>query len=359
MFRVAAISRATLHSSPGGDTKQIERTAHYLRELGVNIDVLRTNEPIDYRKYDLFHFFNITRPADILRHTSRAERPYVVSPIFVEFGHEDESGSLRGKLRRQFGPDGLEYFKVVARRLKNGERIGSFSYIARGHKRSVLRVAQNAAMLLPNSESEYQRFSAHYGISPAYRVVPNGVDLPRILKRYPSIPTHEGAVVSMARIEPLKNQFRLIEALRDSGHKLIIHGQAGPNHAAYEKECRAAAGSDCVFGGWLRDDEVYAAYASAKVHALPSFFETTGLSSLEAAAMGCNVVVGDRGDTHEYFGDYAFYCDPNDVASIRNAVERAYNAPYDEGIRARIFDRFTWESAAQETFKAYRHVLRY
>ena len=214
-------------------------------------------------------------------------------------------------------------------------------------------------MLLPNSESEYQRFSVHYGIAPAYRVVPNGVDLPRILKRYPSIPTHEGAVVSMARIEPLKNQLRLIEAMRGSGHKLIIHGQAGPNHTAYEKQCRAAAGSDCVFGGWLRDDEVYAAYASAKVHALPSFFETTGLSSLEAAAMGCNVVVGDRGDTHEYFGDFAFYCDPNDVASIRDAVERAYNAPYDEGIRARIFDRFTWENAAQETLKAYRHVLRY
>lgn len=358
MFRVAAISRATLHSSPGGDTKQIERTAHYLRELGVKMDILRTDEPIDYSKYDLLHFFNITRPADILRHTARAERPYVVSPIFVEFGHEDTGPGLRAQLRKHFGPDGMEYFKVLARRMKNGEKIGTFSYIARGHRRSVLRVAQNAALLLPNSESEYQRFARHYGIAPAYRVVPNGVDLPRILKHHPKLPSHEGAVVCMGRIEPRKNQLRLIQALRGSGYKLIIHGLASPNHAAYEKLCRAAAGDDCVFDGWLRGEEVYAAYASARVHALPSFFETTGLSSLEAAAMGCNIVVGEGGDTREYFDDYAYYCDPNDVASIRAAVERAYNAPYDDNFRARIFDRFTWENAAQETLKAYRQVLR-
>lgn len=359
MYRIAAISRATLFSSPGGDTKQIERTALYLRELGVRIDVLLTNQPIDYRKYDLLHFFNITRPADILHHALKSERPYVVSPIFVEYGHEDGDGSLRGLLRKRFGSDGMEYLKVVARRLRNGEQIGSLKYLTRGHRRSVIRIVQNAAMLLPNSESEYQRFARHYGYAPPYHIIPNGVDMPRVLKNYPIIPSHKGAVVCMGRIEPRKNQLRLIQALRGSGLKLIIHGEASPNHAQYERRCREAAGDDCFFEGWLQGDEVFAAYASAKVHAMPSFFETTGLSSLEAAAMGCNVVIGNIGDdAPEYFGEYAYYANPNDIDSIRSAVMKAYEAPYDEKLRLKIFDKFTWENAAQETLRAYRQVLR-
>ncbi len=359
MFRVAAISRATLYSDPGGDTKQIERTAHYLRELGVKIDVFLTTDAIDYRKYDLLHFFNITRPADILRHTKKSDRPYVVSPIFVEFGHEDSDSSLRGRLRKQFGADGLEYLKVVARRVKNGERIGSMNYLIRGHRRSIQKIAQDAALLLPNSESEYRRFAAHYGVAQTYQVIPNGVDVPRVLKRYPKIPSHTDAVVCLGRIEPRKNQLRLIQALKGTGYKLIIHGQASPNHAAYEKLCREAAGKDCFFEGWLRGDEIFAALGSARVHAMPSFFETTGLSSLEAAAMGCNVVMSENGDTRDYFEDFAYYCDPEDIESIRSAVDRAYNAPFDDELRARIFDQFTWEHAAQSTLKAYRRVLRF
>ena len=36
-MKVAFISRATLYSTPGGDTKQVDMTANYLRELGVDV----------------------------------------------------------------------------------------------------------------------------------------------------------------------------------------------------------------------------------------------------------------------------------------------------------------------------------
>lgn len=58
-MKVAFISRATLYSSPGGDTKQLEETAAGLRSMGVTVDVYLTNQPIDYTQYDLLHFFNI------------------------------------------------------------------------------------------------------------------------------------------------------------------------------------------------------------------------------------------------------------------------------------------------------------
>src|SRR5438552_1292255 len=86
MIRVAFISRATLYSTPGGDTKQLDQTAHYLRTLGVAVDVYLSSDTIDYSKYDLLHFFNIIRPADIIAHIVKSGKPAVVSTIFLDYG---------------------------------------------------------------------------------------------------------------------------------------------------------------------------------------------------------------------------------------------------------------------------------
>lgn len=100
------------------------------------------------------------------------------------------------------------------------------------------------------------------------------------------------------------------------------------------------------------------AYAAARVHALPSFFETTGLVTLEAALSGCNVVVNEQRHTREYFQDHAWYCNPYDVNSIRSAVQAAYQTPWNSRLRRRILDNFTWEHTAAATVEAYERVLR-
>ena len=100
-------------------------------------------------------------------------------------------------------------------------------------------------------------------------------------------------------------------------------------------------------------------YRQAKVHALPSWFETTGLSSLEAAAMGCNVVISDKGDTKEYFEEKAFYCDPRSPESIYDAVEKASGHPYNDLLRKKIIASYTWQQAAIQTLIAYKQVLEY
>ncbi len=213
-------------------------------------------------------------------------------------------------------------------------------------------------MLLPNSTSEYRRFEAVYGAVRPHRVVPNGVRLTSVTKSYEAVPEYEGAVLCMGRIEARKNQLRLIEAINGSSLRLFIHGDPSPNAAGYAAACAAAAGTNVQILPPLSGAALYAAYASAKVHVLPSWFETTGLSSLEAAAMGCNIVVTDRGDTRDYFGDRAWYCEPGNTGSIRAAVEAAHAAPVDAGFRQEILERFTWRRAAEETLAAYQEVLK-
>ena len=91
-------------------------------------------------------------------------------------------------------------------------------------------------------------------------------------------------------------------------------------------------------------------YSRAKVHALPSLSETTGLSTLEAAICGINCVVSIHGPITEYFGFDAYICDPKNVNSIKNAVLDAWNNPKSNKLKNRILSKFTWEKAAENGF---------
>jgi len=68
-------------------------------------------------------------------------------------------------------------------------------------------------------------------------------------------------------------------------------------------------------------------YAAARMHVLPSIFESPGLSSLEAAIAGCSIVAGNLAFESEYFQDGAYYCDPCDAFSIARAAEGASPPP--------------------------------
>jgi glycosyltransferase involved in cell wall biosynthesis len=359
-MRVAFISRATLYSTPGGDTKQLDMTANYLRELGVEVDVHLTNQEIDYSKYDLLHFFNIIRPADILWHVEKSGKPFAVSTIFLDYGEFEKKtrGGLMRYMNMVFSEDQIEYIKAVARWVKNGEKIGSNKYLLWGHRKSIQYIAKTAGILLPNSENEYRRFVKKYNVQQAYHVIPNGIDknvAARVSKRNPK---YEDVILCVARIEGRKNQLNLIRALNNTQFKVYIHGKASPNNIGYYEQCKNEAAENIHFSQWLTEDELYEMYHSAKVHILPSYFETTGLSSLEAAVMGCNIVVTEKGDTRDYFKDDAWYCEPDDLASIRKAVEDAFNAPYDPAFKARILKEYTWEKAAEETLYGYKQVLK-
>ncbi|MEI8278329.1 MAG: glycosyltransferase family 4 protein [Bacteroidota bacterium] len=359
MLKVAFISRSTLFSSPGGDSTQLEMTAKCLRALGVTVDIYISGQVVNYSEYNLLHFFNIIRPADIITHIDRTDTPFVVSTIFVQYGEYEKKArkGIGGIVSNLLPENTIEYVKVIARRVLNGEKIGSYKYLLWGHKRSIQYIARKAACLLPNSHNEYRRFAAMYNIERPYRFVPNGVDSNIVNKVYTPIATYKGAVICMGRIEGRKNQLSLIRALKNTALRLFIHGKPSPNNMAYFDLCKAEATENIHISEWLQDEELYAVYSSAKVHCLPSYFETTGLSSLEAAVMGCNIVVTDKGDTNEYFEGYAWFCDPDDTASIRKAVEDAHKAPYNQSFREKILSDYTWEKAAAETLIVYKQVL--
>jgi hypothetical protein len=98
-------------------------------------------------------------------------------------------------------------------------------------------------------------------------------------------------------------------------------------------------------------------FANAKVHALPSFRESPGLATLEAALYGANCVVSIHSPVAEYFADGTWTCDPSSPSSIRNAVLEAWTAPR-TGMFGEIVERdFNYDVAGARTKRAYDQVL--
>jgi len=194
---------------------------------------------------------------------------------------------------------------------------------------------------------------ADYNIEKQYVVVPNGVNV----SEFSSEGGNRSIVLCVSRIEGRKNQINLIRAMNGTGLHLYLVGMPALNQPSYYRLCRKLAGENIHFTGYVSFEQLLGYYRQSRVHVLPSWFETTGLSSLEAAKMGCNVVISDRGDVRSYFKDDAWYCDPANPDSIREAVMEAYEAPFNKTLAHRVGNEYTWENAARETIKGYRKAL--
>jgi glycosyltransferase involved in cell wall biosynthesis len=354
MMKVAFIARSTLYSVPGGDTVQVVQTAHHLAKIGVVTEILLSNEEIAYHQYDLLHFFNIIRPADILYHSKKAKKPFVVSTILCSYAEYDKYHRKGiGLLFSYFSSDSIEYIKTIARWVLGKDHLSSIEYTWKGQRKSIIEILRRTAMILPNSESEYRRVHELYPCKVNHIVVPNGINTKQF--EFDTATTKDDLLVlCVARIEGNKNQANLIKALNNTKFRLLIIGAAAPNQLGYYNQCRKMAAENVSFLDRIPEDELLTYYRRAKVHVLPSWFETTGLSSLEAAVMGCNIVITDKGDTREYFEDEAFYCNPAEPQSIRLAVEKASMAPFNKSLRQKILTHYTWEQAAIQTLKAYQ-----
>ena len=362
-MRILLQSRATLFSVPGGDTIQILKTAEALRAAGCAAVVATDLEP-DLSGYDMVHLFNLTRPQEVYlqaRNAKRQRKKVALSPIYVEYAEYDRKGRTGlGRLAANaLASAQTEYLKVLARAMKNGEiNKGTGALLARGYARLQRSIVELTDVVLPNSESEMRRVVRAFPISGGKPcvVVPNAVDA-RVFNagagRAAKAPEAEGSVLCVARIEGRKCQLNLVRAMRDLPWRLVLVGKPAPNHLAYFRRVEGEAGPNTEIIGQIDHDALPAFYAAARVHALVSWMETPGLSSLEAAAMGCAVVVTDRGDTRDYFGDRAFYCEPDSVESIRRAIRNAYAAPRDPELATHVLENFTWEKAVEKTLEGY------
>ncbi len=367
-------SARSIETSPGGDQVQIEETARFLREK-FDMDAIVSSElEPDLASVDAVHLFGIVRPQEVWVQAQNARRqgkPVLLSTVYCdvrEFERTARTGTV-GWVARRTNPDVFEALKAGGRALNNREWTkGSAALFTRGFRRMQQEIVEMTTLFLPNSWSEWQRLRGDLKLTiddARVVTVPNGVDLsdmnldridPSELKQFAHF---RNAVLCVARVEGRKNQLGLIEALQDSDFTLVLAGKPTPNQTRYVAKVREAAAraNNVHYLGEVSPDAKRALYALARVHVLPSWMETTGLSSLEAAVMDCSLVVTPNGDTREYFREWVDYCDPEDPQTIREAVARAYESPPRRELANAIRTEYTWANAAEATYSAYCKVL--
>jgi glycosyltransferase involved in cell wall biosynthesis len=126
-----------------------------------------------------------------------------------------------------------------------------------------------------------------------------------------------GRLSAEKEIGRLKELFSAIPGMR-----LSIVGD-GPLRRELEELFKGTA---TIFTGYLKGEELAAAYASADLFVLPSKTETLGLVLLEAMASGCPVVACRAGGVPDAIrdGETGFLFDPDDQASLVATVQKAF-----------------------------------
>lgn len=357
-MKVALIARSTLFTAQGGITVQVLKTASHLRDLGVDAQIHLTNAKINYSDYDLFHFFDLTRPANILHHLKKIKKPFVLTPILIDYSEYDKfhRKGFSGFVFKQLSPNINEYVKSILRWVLAKDTLPYKRYLLRGQTKSIHEVLQKASMILPNSSAELEQLKKSYGVCNPYAVIPNGIDETTFTSDNTTT-KDQSLVLCAARIEGIKNQLNLIKALNGTRFKLLIIGEPAQNQRYYYKYCKKIAAENIRFIPKLSQQELVTYYQKAKVHVLPSWFETCGLSSLEAAAMGCNIVVTDKGYTRDYFGNEAFYCEPGKTESIYETVAKASERCASKTLETKVRSLYTWKQTALKTLDAYQTIL--
>lgn len=339
--RVLMQIRPDWEAKPGGDGVQLRGTRAALEQLGVNISLTTELQP-DLAGFDIVHTFNTTRPQEPLEHCANAMRqgkPVVLSTIYWDA--REYITRARRSIEAEFTPPAAD--------------LAALDCV----EAQAALVAEMADLLLPNASGEIELLVRNLGADPAKcAVVPNAVD-PSFFSAAPDEFVREHGlqdfVLCVGRLELRKNQHSLLAALRDTDLPVVLIGPA--LDPQYRDLCRSYATGRVTFIPQVPHERLPAAYAAARVHVLPSWYDTPGLVSLEAAAAGCNVVSTDRGPTREYLGDMAWYCSPDDIDSIRRATLAAWQAPRSDRLREHVRSKYTWEIAGQRTLDAYRAAL--
>lgn len=359
-------SRKTLYTAPGGDTTQLLKTKEYLEKLGVEIDISLDLEP-DLTEYDIVHVFNLMRPQELYLQVCNAKRQgkkVALSTIYgpyIEYEKKARGGVLQ-LMNKFLNITQIEYLKVIARMVLNGEYSrGTWVYLVNGHKRLQRKIINMVDVFLPNSHSEMLRVVDDFKLKTYnYVAIPNAVDIGKFDFEKTIIDSenekYRDCVLCVSRIEGRKNQLNIIRAVKGLPYKFVFIGKAGPNFAKYMDRCKLEGAENCEFLGQIDHEKLPQFYKLCRVHILASWMETPGLSSLEAGIMRSNVVVTRKGDTEDYFKNLAFYCEPDNLLSIRIAVESAYNVSFNDQLYKRIMENYTWEDTARETLKGYESI---
>jgi glycosyltransferase involved in cell wall biosynthesis/Tfp pilus assembly protein PilF len=354
-LNILMMNRSNAFSHRGGDTVLMERVAEGLRALGhkVDIDVSGEKNPADYDLAHLHNFAIREATEKMARRCKDAGTPYVVTTMYEDWP--------------KFFNQMANVFYVLKAYIDGGQPAEKWPELLDAARKvepakawDNTWAAHNSEALIATGSYEAESLRRDYPDTPNIEVFHCGCEVSEfddggeLFRRETGL---DNFVFCVGRLEWRKNQLMLLKALEDSDLTVVFATGGFTYQPDYELACRSfVRKGKTIFLGRLEADMLASAFAAARVHVLPSWFELPGLVSLEAARYGTNVVITDYGNARDYFGDLAYYCAPDDDSSIAQAVTAAYYAPTKQGLVEHV-KGFTWQKSAEQNVAVYRKIL--
>lgn len=177
-----------------------------------------------------------------------------------------------------------------------------------------------------------------------------------------------GYILFVGTIEPRKNLPALLHAyklllndLPDAPRLVIAGGRGWLADDVFETLDALKLGERVRWLGAVEQTDLLPLYSGAALLCMPSHYEGFGLPALEAMACGTPVVVSDRASLPEIAGDAGLLVDPDDQASIADALRRVLtDSSLAKTLREKGIARaktFSWRRAARETVSVYQKML--
>ena len=374
-MKVLMLGRFELLDKGGGDKIQVENTAKELRKLWVDVDI-KVGLKNDLSSYDIIHVFQLDWTPETYLYAmeiKKAGKPFVLSPIHhnieevKRFDDEyvfDFRRVAKLLFNEQHKRDTFKniYRSIFDRRKLKPTMVSVFLGLKNMHKTTL----SMADIVLVQTEAEASDLNKTYDVEIKWKKIPNGVGEPFFkTTNYENPLDFKNYIVCVGRIEPRKNQLNIIKAV-DSFRKkhlldtklVLIGSKTGEKHFEYAYRFNKYLKEN----PWVQHIEKVSYeqmphyYHFAKVGVSASWFETTGLTSLEALYSGTNAVAsGER--AKECLGELASYCYPYDTDSIQHAIEKEYYAPRPV-VPDGLLKEYTWENAARKTLAVYEELMQ-
>ncbi len=213
------------------------------------------------------------------------------------------------------------------------------------------------------SEDVRQQMAQHrLGRTSQLRVIENGIDTSQFAVR-DNTGIHELEILHVGRLERIKGQDVLVEAMRDvvqacEGARLVVVGD-GSTRGALEAQARALGlDAQVRFVGATMNVKPYLARAGMFV--LPSRSEGLSVALLEAMAAGLPIVatqVGGTGDALDH-GSCGMLVPPDDPRALARAMvtlctDRAKAAELGRSARLRAAERYSLDATVERYLAAY------
>ncbi|MDM9379614.1 glycosyltransferase [Chlorogloeopsis sp. ULAP01] len=237
------------------------------------------------------------------------------------------------------------------------------------------RANLNHSRVLHLTSRQEQQEVSRLGLRVPSFVLPHGLSIPPIipdaryrLRQQLKVPPDEPVILFLSRLHPKKGLEYLIPALGKLKHHRFTFVLAGNGSPEYTNELQSLVASIGIcdrthFAGFVEGESKNLLMQGSDLFALTSHSENFGLAVLEALAAGLPVIITPGVALASVVEQHKLgYVIPQNISAIANALDDCLNSPQltkQMGDRARqiIHDKYTWNHIASNLIEIYTAII--